>query len=205
MITRWLPLYLRSRRVTLALPLSLAAVAAVTALWSAWADSPRVNPGLAVLTVLFALAPGIPTLAGHDDALEKTAALPWPSRRVLHLVLVGAIVAGALISARLADIEFGTAGQMARNSLGLAGLIGLGVALAGTSLASIVPIIWVAVQAMLAATGGPVWRQVLLWLTQPADNRPAAITAGILLLAGVTAYAVRVSPPTPPNEATMGQ
>ncbi|MFI5931587.1 hypothetical protein [Actinoplanes sp. NPDC051494] len=205
MITRWLPLYLRSRRVTLAVPVSLAAIVAVMAIWSAWARSPEVSPRLAVLTLLFALAPWIPTLAGPDDALEKTAALLWSPRRVLHLVTFGAVVAGALIGARLADIEFGAAGQLARNSFGLAGLIGLGVALVGTSLAPIVPIVWVAVQATLAATGGPLWRQALLWLMQPADNRPAAIMAGVLLLAGGIAYAVRASPPTPPNEATMGQ
>jgi hypothetical protein len=45
------------------------------------ADGPEVDPGLAALTLVLALAPLIPTLAG-DDAREKTAALPWrPCRR----------------------------------------------------------------------------------------------------------------------------
>lgn len=205
MIIHWLPLYLRSRRITLALPISLAAIAAVMALWSMWSDDPQVHPGLAVLTVLFALVPGIPTLASDDDALEKTAAMPWPPRRVLHLVALGAVVTVALLGAGLADIHFGATGQVVRNCLGLAGLIGLGVALLGTTLAAITPILWVALQAMAGSVGGPAWRQGVFWMTQPADSRAAAVTAGVLFLAGIIAYAVRVSPPRPPNEVVMGQ
>lgn len=205
MIVRWLPLYLRSRRVTIAAPISLTAIAAVMLLWSVWSDDPRVHPGLAALTVLFAMVPGIPTLASHDDALEKTAAMPWPPRRVLHLTILAAGVTVALLSAELMSVQFGAAGQLARNCAGLAGLIGLGVALLGTTLASITPIVWVGVQAMAAATGGTAWQQSVFWLTQPTSSRPAAITAGVLFLAGTVAYAIRVSPPRPPNEATMGQ
>ena len=205
MINHWLPLYLRSRRVTIAAPVSLAAIAAVMVFWSAWSDSPRVHPSLATLTLLFALAPLIPTLAGHDDELERTAAMPWPPRRVLHLVAIGALVAAGLLSARLADIHFGTAGQLARNSIGLAGLIGLGVASLGTLHAAVVPILWTGWQAVAGGPGGPAWQQSLLWLTQPADSVPAAITAGALVLAGTTAYASRVGPPKPPGENAMGQ
>lgn len=205
MITRWLPLYLRSRRVPLAAPISLAAVAVVVLPWSAWADQPDVDPSLAVLTVVLGLSPLIPTLAGDDDALERTAALPWPPRRVLHLLGAGTFVAVMLLGARAAGADFGPAWQIIRNSAGLAGLIGLGVALLGARLAWAAPIAWSALQAMLAAPGGPVWRQCLLWLIQPVESAPAAITAAVLLSAGVLTYAVRVSPPTPPNETAMSQ
>ena len=205
MINRWLPLYLRARRVTIAVPVSLAAVAAVMVFWHAWSDSPRVHPSLATLTLLFALAPLIPTFAGHDDELDRTAAMPWPPRRVLHLIAVGAVVAAGLLGARLGDIHFGTTGQIARNSIGLAGLIGLGVALLGTVHAAVVPIIWTGWQAIAGGPGGPAWQQSLLWLTQPADNVPAATTAAVLVLAGTAAYAKRVSPPRPPGENAMGQ
>ena len=93
MINRWLPLYLRSRRVPRAAPISLATIAAAVLLWSAAADRPEVDPSLAALTLVLALAPLIPTLAGDDDALEKTAALPWPPRRALHLIGAGTFVA----------------------------------------------------------------------------------------------------------------
>ncbi|GLY92904.1 hypothetical protein [Actinoplanes sp. NBRC 103695] len=204
MITRWLPLYLRSRRVPLTATISLAAVALVAVLWSAGADRPEVDPSLAALTVVLGLAPLITTLAGDDDALEKTAALPWPPRRVLHLIGAGAFVAVMLLSARAAGADFGPAWQIIRNSAGLAGLIGLGVALVGTRLAWTVPIVWTALQAMLAAPGGPGWRQCLFWLIQPVSSVPAAVTAAALLVAGLLTYAVRVSPPTPPTEAESG-
>jgi hypothetical protein len=189
MITRWLPLYLRSRRVPLAAPISLATVAAVTLLWSASADRAEVDPSLAVLTLVLALAPLIPTLTGDDDALEKTAALPWPPRRMVHLIGAGAFVAVLLLGARAAGADFGPAGLIIRNSAGLAGLIGLGVALFGARLAWTAPIVWSALQAMLAVPGGPGWQQSLLWLIQPADSIPAGITAAVLLVGGVVAYA----------------
>jgi hypothetical protein len=46
---------------------------------------------------------------------------------------------------------------------------------------------------MVPAPGGPGWRQSLLWLIQPEDSVPAAVTAAVLLLAGVLGYATRVS------------
>ncbi|WP_433729201.1 hypothetical protein ACQP2Y_16830 [Actinoplanes sp. CA-051413] len=187
MITRWLPLYLRSRRVPPAVAISLATVSAVALIWS-----PEAGPGLAALTVVLALAPLIPTLAGDDDALEQTAALPWPPRRALHLLGAGTFVAVLLLVARVAGADFGPAGQIIRNSAGLAGLIGLGVALLGTRLAWAAPVVWSALQAMLAVPGGPAWQQSLLWLIQPAGSVPAAITATVLLLAGVISYAARV-------------
>ncbi|MEU8663529.1 hypothetical protein [Actinoplanes philippinensis] len=204
MITRWLPLYLRSRRITIAAPVSLAAIAAVMIFWAVWSDSPHVHPSLATLTLLFALAPLIPTLAGHDDELEATAAMPWPPRRVMHLVATGTLVALGLLGAGLAGIHFGTAGQIARNSIGLAGLIGLGVATLGTIHAAVVPIIWTGWQAIAGGPGGQAWQQSLLWLTQPADSVAAAITATALAIAGATAYAKRAGPPRPVSENAMG-
>jgi hypothetical protein len=188
MITRWLPLYLRSRRVPPAVAISLATVTAVALIWS-----PEAGPGLAALTVVLALAPLIPTLAGDNDALEQTAALPWPPRRALHLLGAGTFVAVLLLVARMAGADFGPAGQIIRNSAGLAGLIGLGAALLGTRLAWAAPVVWSALQAMLAVPGGPGWQQSLLWLIQPAGSVPAAITAAVLLLTGVISYAARAS------------
>ena len=189
MSTGWLPLYLRSRRIPYAAPAS-AAVALFGAPWSAWAERPEVDPGLAVGTVVLALVPLIPTLAGDDDAVERTAALPWPPRRVLHLIGAGTFVVLLLLAARVAGAHFGPVGQIVRNGAGLAGLIGLGVALLGVRLAWAVPIACTALQVTLAAPGGPGWRQALLWLIQPAGSVPAAATAVVLLVAGVVAYAL---------------
>jgi hypothetical protein len=205
MITRWLPLYLRSRRVPLAVATSVAVIAVVVLLWTAGSDRSQVDPGLAALTVLLAIAPLIPTLVSSDDALEGTAALPWPPRRVLHLICAGGFVAVALFAVRGVGADFGPAWLIIRNSAGLAGLIGFAVALLGVRRAWVAPVAWSALQAMIAVPDGSGWQQTLFWLIQPVQSRPAAVTATVLLLAGVLAYAARVSPPTAPNEVEMGQ
>ncbi|WP_327001437.1 hypothetical protein OHA72_40830 [Dactylosporangium sp. NBC_01737] len=146
-----------------------------------------------------------PTLAGHDPALERTAALPWPPRRIAHLVACGAAVAGLLVAARVLGADFGPVPVLLRNAAGLVGLVGLGAALAGARAAWQVPIAWAALASFLAAPGGPAWRQVALWMVQEPGNRIAAVTAAAFLTAGVVAYAVRVGPPTAPAEATMDQ
>ena len=204
-MTGWLPLYLRSRHSPLALAVSIGAVAAVWSMWSAFTDRRDVTETLTVLTVALALAPMIPTLAGDDDALESTAALPWPRRRALHLIACFAILAVALASTRATGAWFGPTWHVVREAAGLTGLAGLGAALLGTRLAWQLPISWTAVQAIFGGTDESAWHQVLFWLVQPADSRPAAITAGLLFVSGVIAYALRAGPMTPAVEVTMDQ
>ena len=200
-MTGWLPLYLRSRRLPAALAVSLAAVAVTWAAWSAATDRREVGRPLTVLTVVFALAPLIPTLAGDDDALESTAALRWPPRRAVHLVACFAVVAAALAVTRATGAWFGPTAEVVRDSAGLTGLVGLSAALLGTRIAWAPPIGWTAIQVMFGRADGSA---ILFWLTQPAGSRPAAITAAALFAGGVLAYAVRPGPPAPPAEVTMG-
>lgn len=203
-MTGWLPLYLRSRRAPVALAVSVGAVATVATAWASLTGHSRVPQGLATLTVALAVAPLIATLSGDDATLEKTAALRWPPRRALHLLAGTVLVAGVLTAARLAGIDFGPAGQIARNTAGMTGLLGLGTALAGPSWSWQLPFTWAAVQCFLPLQDGPTWRQTLLWMVQPADSRTAAITAGMLFLAGVGAYAARVGPPVSAAETSTG-
>ncbi len=202
-MTGWLPLYLRSRRVPPSAAVSVGAVAAVAAAWAGITSDPEVYLGLAVLTVALAAAPLIATLSPDDADLERTAALRWPPRRALHLVACCAFVTGTLLAARLAGVDFGPPGQLLRNAAGLVGLLGLGAAAVGSGYAWQLPLTWAAVQCFIPSQGGPQWRQALLWMLQPTDSRAAAVTAGMLALAGVAAYAARVGPPVPPAEATM--
>lgn len=204
-MSRLLPLYLRSRRVPAAVAASAGAVAVVAAAWAGMTKDAQVNTGLTVLTAALAAVPFAPTLTGNDAALEKTAALPWPPRRVLHLVACGVLVAGLLIAARLVGTDFGPERALVRNTAGLIGLIGLGTALAGARHAWQLPLAWAAVQCLLQVPGGPAWRQVALWMIQPPDNRIGAITAGAFLVAGVIGYAVRVGPPVSAAEAPLEQ
>ncbi|MDR7327288.1 hypothetical protein ACH45F_08065 [Catenuloplanes sp. NPDC020197] len=196
--------YLRARRVPAALLTSVGAVGSVMAVWALFAAEGPVFPVLTVLAVALALAPLMPTLAGNDAALEATAALPWPPRRLAHLIACGAVVTGLLYAARLGGADFGPAGQIVRNVAGLAGVAGLAAALFGAGPGWQAPVVVAAVQA-LGAPGGQAWRQVAYWMTQPAGNRPAAVTAVVLLLAGLTAYAVRGGPTPAASEAPVGQ
>jgi hypothetical protein len=204
-MSRWLWLYLRSRRVPAAVAGSAGAVAVVAAAWSGMMQQAEVAAGLGVLTTALAAAPLGPTLAGSDPALEKTAALPWPPRRVAHLIACCAVVAGLLAAGRVVGADFGPVPVLLRNAAGLIGLIGLGAALAGARAAWQVPIVWAALASFTATPGGPRWRQVALWMVQEPGNRAAAVTAGTFLLAGLVAYAVRVGPPVPAAEASMEQ
>jgi hypothetical protein len=187
-----LALYLRSRRWPAALTTSVAAMAATWAAWSAATDRREVSPSLTVLTVALALAPMIPTLSGDDDALESTAALPWPPRRALHLLACFAVVAAVLGGTRATGAWFGPTWPVIRDCAGLTGLIGLCVALVGTQLAWAPPIAWTAVQVLF---GAPAGNGVLFWLIQPPGSSAATLTAAALFLAGLLAYALRPGPP----------
>ncbi|MGV9766491.1 hypothetical protein [Micromonospora tulbaghiae] len=204
-MSRWLPLYVRSRRLPAALAGSAVAVAVMAAAWSAFTDRPEVPAGLAVLTTALAVAPLGPTLAGTDPALERTAAWSWPPRRAGHLLAYGAAVAGMLTAARVLGADFGPLSVLARNTAGLVGLVGLGAALAGARAAWQAPIAWAALASFLAAPGGPGWRQAALWTAQEPGNRIAAVTAATFLLGGVVAYALRVGPQVAAAEAALEQ
>ncbi|XVU28970.1 hypothetical protein ACQPZJ_18490 [Actinoplanes sp. CA-054009] len=204
-MTGWLPLYLRSRRLQAALAVSLGAVLVVWAAWSAFSSQREISLGLTVFTVALALAPVIPTLAGHDDSLESTAALPWPPRRALHLLVCGALITAALAVLGVTGTTFGPFAQLARDGAGLTGLTGLSVALLGARLAWAPPIGWAAVQILFGAPDGAAWHRALFWLIQAPSDRTAAVTATLLLLAGVTAYALRPGPSASATETTMRQ
>ncbi|RLQ04067.1 hypothetical protein EAD96_16410 [Micromonospora sp. BL1] len=204
-MSRWLPLYVRSRRLPAALAGSAVAVAVMAAAWSGFTDRPEVPAGLAVLTTALAVAPLGPTLAGTDPALERTAAWSWPPRRAGHLLAYGAAVVGMLAAARVLGADFGPPAALARNTAGLIGLVGLGAALAGARAAWQVPTAWAALGAFLAVPGGPQWRQAALWMAQEPGNRIAAATAATFLLGGVVAYALRVGPQVAAAEAALEQ
>ncbi|WP_430782855.1 hypothetical protein [Actinoplanes sp. G11-F43] len=190
-MSRWLPLYLRSRRVPLAVTVSAAAVTVVGVTWRAFAGRPEVHTSLAVLTAVLVLAPLISTMSGDDDELESTAALRWPPRRALHLAGIALVTFVLIAGAGPAGVDLGSAGQILRNSAGLAGLAGIGVALAGVQFAWLAPVVWAGVQAM-GSPGHEMWSQMVFWLLQPAASRPSALLAGALAVTGLIAYAARI-------------
>ena len=203
---RWTALYARSRRLPAAIAVSAAAVAVVAGVWRLFSDSPATPVNLAVGVGLLVMAPLIPTLSGDDDALESTAAMPWPPRRAAHLVALFAGTVALLIVAAALGCEFGTGWQIVRNGAGLTGLIGLGAALIGTQLAWLVPVVWTGIQLMGgAAAAGGIGRQLLFWQLQPDTSRAAAVLAVVLAVAGVLTYAIHGCPRRSPGEAGVGR
>ncbi|GAB7045645.1 hypothetical protein [Catenuloplanes indicus] len=194
-MTPGLVLHLRARRAPAAVAISAGAIALVAGGWRWLAGDLAIYPGLAVLTAALAMAPLVPTLGGTDAALERTVALPWPPRRVAHLVTAAAIVAGLLLATRLAGAEFGPAGQIVRNAAGLVGLAGLTAALFGAGYAWQAPILWAGVQAFGTPDAPEAWKRAAFWLIQPAGDRAAAVTGAVLLLAGLIGYGLRAGPP----------
>ena len=181
---RWAALYARSRQVPIAAAGLVLVVGGVWAVsWNSWSllsASVAVTAGVAVAAI---------GLSGQDVDLDRTAALPWPVRRLAHLVLIGAVT-GALVLAvqRLGDAPVG-AGLVIRDSAGAIGLAGLTATVAGGQFAWTLPLAWVAV-AVFVPENPPVGTgtEIVAWMLQPGDSVAANVTAVVALAAGLAAY-----------------
>jgi len=188
---RLLALYLRSRSAPLA---AAAAVGSVAALWSIdRATDHRAARVLALLAVVAATLAAGPGLAGADVDLDRTAAIPWPPRRAAHLVAAGAAVVGVVAATWLTGDQLAPAAQVARDAVGMTGLLALGAATLGASQAWVPPLSWTLLAWTVTALPWPspaTSRQVLTWMLQPTEATPATVTALVLGATGVLAYAV---------------
>jgi hypothetical protein len=188
---RLLVLYLRSRR----LPLAVAAAAGgVAAVWSIDRVTDHRAAGLlALLAVVAATLAAGPGLAGADVDLDRTAAVPWPPRRAAHVVAAGAAVIGMVAATWLTGDQLAPAAQVTRDAVGMTGLLALGAATLGANQAWVPPLSWTLLSLTVMALPWPspaTSRQVLTWMLQPADATPATVTALLLGATGVLAYAV---------------
>ncbi|MEV4756684.1 hypothetical protein AB0J86_16425 [Micromonospora sp. NPDC049559] len=198
---RWLRLYLRSRRVPLALGLATAATALVWALWLAYSDERTVNARLVSLTVMLAVAAFTPTLGGADDALDRTASVNWPVRRAAHLLLTASAITGLLLLSTVTDARFAPLTVVLRDTVGILGLTALGAALLGPARSWIAPLTWTLVTILPFVGPSTKLRwQVAGWLVQPAGSTAATVFAALLAVAGLVAYALRGLPRHPAVE-----
>ncbi|MET0496198.1 MAG: hypothetical protein ABW000_23990 [Actinoplanes sp.] len=197
---RWLTLYLRSRRAPMALVLAGVLMAGLWSLWLVFSESRGVDLQMVVLTVLILVAAVTATLGGPDDALEKTAAIVWPPRRIAHLLVAFLIIAGLLLVTLATGARFGPVWLVVRDVGGLVGLTALGAATLGTARAWFVPLGWT-LAAVMFPQSEPGIARVLTWQTQPPSGTAAAVTAGLLALGGLIAYAVAGPVPRSPAEA----
>jgi hypothetical protein len=191
-------LYLRARRIPLALAVATAATALVWALWLTFSDSRDINVRLISLTVLLAVASFGATLSGADDALDHTASLNWPVRRAGHLILTAGAITALLLLSTLTDARFEPLPLVLRNVAGTLGLTALGAALLGAARSWIAPLTWTLV-ALLPMMGpsDDLRMQVAGWLIQPTGTTAATLCAAVLATAGLLAYTVFGCPRRP--------
>jgi hypothetical protein len=202
---RWLGLYARSRGVPAALAVAVGAVALVWAAWAGFSDARTVNERGVTLTVMFGVAAFARTLSGPDDALEHTAAIRWPLRRFLHLVLVGAVIVALLLPTLATDARFTPVALVLRNTAGLLGLTALGAALFGAALSWVAPVTWTVISVLPFLDGSTaVGLQILGWLIQPTGTTAATVCAVVLAAAGLVAYSWRGGPRVPKAETAPG-
>jgi hypothetical protein len=201
---RWLRLYLRSRRIPVALSTAAATVAVVCALWLCYAEAHTVNVRLVSLTVMLAVVAFGPTLGGADDALEHTAAIAWPVRRGVHLLLTAAAVSTLALLTTVTDARFAPHSLVLRDTAGLLGLTALGAALRGAASAWIAPLTWTLITVLpLMQPSTKLPMQVAGWLIQPAGTTAASVCATVLATSGLLAYTLRGCPRHPAT-ATAG-
>jgi hypothetical protein len=189
---RPLLLYARSRHVPGSVLVATAGVAVAWCLGVLVEGRSAVPALLAVVVGVVAVSPG---LAGDDMDLDRTAAVAWPPRRAAHLVLAGAVVAALVVATALTGRHLGEAAQVARDVLGLSGLLGLGAVALGAGRAWIAPLVWALLSLTLLPRLAPpstagVRGQVLTWVVQPVESSPSVVTAGVVGMAGILAYAM---------------
>jgi hypothetical protein len=193
---RWSLLYLRSRNVPAAVALAVGMLATIWGLFHAVSDARDADLRVVVLTVLLVASPLAATLAAPDDALDRTAAQPWPVRRAAHAVVATALVIALLLATQTTAARFGPTGLVVRDAVGLIGLTLLAAALWGARRSWIAPTVWTVVAFAFSAAdaGSPRHVQVLAWMVQDPSSRPASATAVVVAIVGAAAYTARGCP-----------
>lgn len=184
----WTLLYLRSRRVPLAVAVAVGGAAVIWALYLAFAEDRDATGLLVVMTVVLMVAALAPTLAGPDENLDRTASMRWPWRRAVHLLAGLVVIVVALLATLHTGARFGPAALVARDAAGLLGLTALCATVLGAARSWFLPLGWTTIAAMYPqeGTGGA----VATWQGQPTDSRAATVTAAVLAIGGLIAYSI---------------
>ncbi|WP_127503928.1 hypothetical protein [Actinoplanes solisilvae] len=179
-------LHLRARRVPLAMATSVGGAALIWALWLALSDDRDALSLVVVLTVALMVAALSTTLAAPDEDLERAAALRWPWRRAVHLLAALTLVLVVLAATLPTGARLGPAALVLRDTAGLLGLTALCATVVGAARSWFLPLGWTVVAAMFPQPAG--WAALATWPGQPHTDRPAAVVATVLALAGLIAY-----------------
>ncbi|TCB88653.1 hypothetical protein E0H26_28455 [Micromonospora zingiberis] len=184
----WAMLYLRSRRVPLALAAATGGAVLIWTLWLALADERDVAPTTVVMTVVLMVVVFSVTLAGPDENLDRTASMRWPWRRAVHLLAGLLVVLVALLVTRYTGARFGPATLVVRDAAGLLGLTAICATVLGAARSWFLPLGWTTIAAMYPQAG--TWGAILTWQGQPPDDTVAALTAALFALGGLIVYSL---------------
>jgi hypothetical protein len=185
---KYLSLHLRARRVPAA---GCGAVATSVCTWLGWmlaSDSHQVGPELVAVTVMLACVATSVTLAGDDEALDRTAALAWPRVRAVHLLTILGSLLGLFSLTLATRAQLGPFAFVLRDVVGMLGLIALGTVFLGVQRAWFAPVFLSVVAVFWGRPTSHHGIQVLTWMTQPAETRASLITAVALAVTGCGAY-----------------
>ncbi|KUL31733.1 hypothetical protein ADL15_21385 [Actinoplanes awajinensis subsp. mycoplanecinus] len=171
-------------------------------MWGLWAIWTAISPPdtlpapLAMAAIGFAAVAAGTTLTGADPDLDRTAALPWPTRRALHLALAALVILGLLLSVAGTAHGYGEPVALVRNCAGALGLISLGAATLGGARSWFYLVPFITIPPFLPisrTTGDGVLGQILGWPVQAAESTAAGTTAAVLLALGAAGYIRRGS------------
>jgi hypothetical protein len=164
-------LYLRSRRVPMAVAVALGTAAV-------WALVLR-DRAVVALIVQLMVAVLATTLSAPDEDLDRTASMRWPRWRAAHLL--------ALVLPIMTTLTFAPAALVLRDATGLLGLTALCACVVGVARSWFLPMGWTVVA--VAYTQPGTRGALATWQAQPHDSRPAAVLAVVLAVTGLCAYA----------------
>jgi hypothetical protein len=150
---------------------------------------PRPHAALGLLAVAAGTAAAGAGLAGAGIDLDRGSPIAWPPRRAAHVMAAGGAIIGIVAATALTGDQLAPARQIVRDAVGMSGLVALGAATLGASRAWVVPLTWTFL-VLLWVPAAATYQQVLTWMLQPAASAPAAITASVLGVTGVLAYAI---------------
>ncbi|MFW5899112.1 MAG: hypothetical protein ACOCUN_01440, partial [Jiangellaceae bacterium] len=186
-------LHLRARGA----PAFAGGLAVVTlASWSAahWLTSREWSGGAIERWPVVAVAPAVTAalastgLAGSDEELERTTAVPLRRIRVLHVIIVAAVAGAALGLIGLWEPRTYGAFELARNTVACVGAAALTAVVFGARLAWGPVCAYVGVVTLVAPVplvpGSSWWA----WPVHPWSAELAAWTAGALFAAGLLLY-----------------
>ena len=185
---KYVTLHLRARRVPAAAIVALTTSACAWLAWLLASNTRQAGAPLAAVAVMLACVAVSVTLAGDDEALDRTAAFSWPRLRAIHLLTAFGLLLGLFAVTLATPVQFGPFAFVVRDTAGLLGLTALGAVMLGAQRAWFAP---VCLSVIAVFWGGPTTNhglQVLTWMTQPVGTTASTITAIALATIGAGAY-----------------